>query len=174
MKIALNCLDIKKNEVSVYTIDVGTAYKPDYNFSFLREKDFLKREEKQRLNLLKLKNVSCIRCDDFVQKLVPCEAINLFKIFYEVLEVNCRVIISVPDYYAYSKKLLEIKNYHYKKIYSIEKKIFTISDPTGIYYNKTIWTHKRLERCLNKANFNNVKFNYKEKRKYKLSIIATK
>ena len=98
----------------------------------------------------------------------------MFKIIHKILGHKKVLLISVPDFYEYSKKLLETKKIHYKKIYNIEKKIFTSTDITGLFYNKTIWTFERLERCLTKAGFNNIKEDTRNRNKYNISLIAIK
>jgi len=98
-----------------------------------------------------------IYCNNFFHRVLVCESLEFFDIFYKMLEVGGELRLTVPNYYAYAQKILDTPPDKFRKINFIEMDMFSPSDSTGEFFNKTIWTFERLHRSLvGKAGFSKV------------------
>lgn len=173
--ISFNCWNFCKEEISIHTEDINTFYIPDFDFTFFKTKDHFKRKKKIQKKLLTFRNVDFIRSEYFFQKIFVCESLEYFKIIYEMLDDSGEFLITVPNFYEYSKLLLKTKKTNFKKINRIETTIFSNVDSTGLIYNKSIWNLERLKRSLiNKTGFRKIKLNKKNRSKYCISLTAIK
>ena len=173
--ISLNNSEFDSKSVNIHTADIGASYEPDMDFSFPDEFHPVKRKELIEKSLCGLQGVSEVYCNNFFQKVLVCESIDFFSVINEILNDGGRFRITVPDYYAYSDKLLKTKFNQFKSINLIEKAMFSASDSTGLFFNRTIWTFERLSRCLvQKAGFKKIARAPGGRKKYEIAIVAIK
>jgi len=174
--ISLNCRNFRHSEVHINTCDVGTLYTPDFDFSDLDEFDIWKKTCRLKYNLQRFDEleVDLVRCDDFLHRMQVCECLTLFEEVHRMLKKGGHFLITVLDIFKLVKFISQINPTDFQKLYHYERKLYSNTDSTGLYYNRTIWTYQRLETYLRMANFKNIEINNKEKDPYKLSIKAWK
>jgi hypothetical protein len=171
--ISLNTQQFRSNEIHIHTADIGATYEPDFDFTDLNEFDAWRKTCKLKYNLQRFKNVDYVRCDGFFHKMQVCESLTLFEEVHRMLKNNGSFLISVFDIFECIKKTSKIQSFDLIELYNSEKKLFSGTDSTGIYYNRTIWTFDRLKFYLIKANFKTVEKTSSEENSI-LSVIARK
>ena len=173
--ISLNCALFRSKEIHINTCDIGATYNPDFDFAEYNEIDAWRKTCKMKSNMHMFDEleVDVVRCDDFFQKMQVCESLTLFEEVHRVLKSGGQFLISVPDLVKIAEYMVEKKN-DLHTMYHYEKKLFSASDSTGLYYNRTIWTFDRFRTYLSMANFKDIQLNPKNDDTYKLSLIAWK
>lgn len=159
--ISLNTKEFRPTEIHIHTADIGSTYYPDFDFSDLDEFDAWRKTCKLKFNLQRFTDVDFVRCDYFLHKAQICEALTLFEEIHRMLrneenhkgEFHFRVF----NMYKYIQLMAKIPPNDFTNLYKSEKALFSYSDSTGVYFNRTIWTFERLHQYLKMANFSEVK-----------------
>jgi len=173
-----NSKHYRPTEINIHTVDLFYNYKPDFDWTFLTEEiDPWRRTCLFKTNFMKFEKLGAniIRSDGFLHKAHICENLTFFEDSYKILKDDGILSIKIIDMVSCAENLIrasEINNI--KKIQNLEKIIFSISDPTGIYYNRTILTLKRLEYYLTKVGFKEIEKDEKYSDKYHMTVNAKK
>ncbi len=153
--ISLNCKQFRANELQIHTADIGVNYIPDFDFSNLDEIDAWRKTCKLKNSLQQFENVDLVRCENWLHKVYICEALTLFEEAHKMLKPGGKILIEVLNLFSLMKELIGLK-IDSLNLYKYEKTIFSQTDSTGIYYNRTIWTFDRFKEYLMAAKFSNI------------------
>jgi len=103
---------------------------------------------------------SQVRYDHFLESIHVCETLKFFNRAYQLLKVGGVLTVSVVDFHYWFNKVINIQKDEtmadIQKIVAlegIEKRIFTDSDASGMYYHRTIFTKDRLKFYLERSFF---------------------
>ena len=173
--MSLNCRQFRPNELQVHTADIGTLIKPDFDFRDLEEMDPWRKTCKLKYNIQQFQEmkVDVVRCEGFFQKCLVCEALTIFQEVYGILKDDGQFIVTIPNFFKIFKELATINRRDFRAMLKCENIIFSPSDSTGLYYNRTIWSLDRLETYLEMAGFKTIKPNL-DASEDEISVIAKK
>jgi SAM-dependent methyltransferase len=153
LAISLNTNQFRQNEIHIHTADIGSTYIPDFDFSDLGEFDAWRKTCRLKFNLQRFSEVDYVRCDNFLHKMQVCESLTLFEEVHRMLKPSGCFLITVDNLFCIIEKISKTNPSDLMKLYDYEKLLFSGTDSTGLYYNRTIWTFERLRHYLKKANF---------------------
>lgn len=155
LKINYNCPFFRQDEINIQTIDLDFNYEPDFNYMDTndeidpwRKTCRLKAQFQRFIGL----GVDQIRSEGLIQKMHICENLTFFEDSFKMLKDDGVFIVKYMDLIAYFQHILTVKS-SIKELEKLEKTIFSPSDPTGQYYNKTLLTLDRIKYYLNKVGF---------------------
>jgi len=156
LRISINSLQFRPNELQLHTFDLGANYTPDFDLSDQDEFDAWRKTCKLKFALQQFKNVDLVRCEHFLHKFQVCEALTLFEEIHRMLKLDCQLIIQVPDFFSTIKACSKILPSNLTKLSYFEQRLFSSSDSSGLFFNRTIWTFERLKTYLERSNFSKV------------------
>lgn len=174
--ISLNTKTFRKNEVNIHTADIGSSYEPDFDFSDLGEIDAWRKTCRLITNFERFDecNVDAIRCEGFFHKMQVCESLTLFEQVYNILKDGGLFIISVLDLKGIAERISQLSNTDSMGLYNHERILFSGTDSTGVYFNRTIWTFDRLKTYLEMAKFRDIAINENDIGEFKIAVVAKK
>lgn len=172
--VSLNCHHFRSNEIHINTADIGCTYIPDFDFTDYDELDPWKRIWKLKYNMQQFDDIKMdfIRCEDFLHKMQVCEALTLFEEVHRMLRDGGTFQIKVVELLKVAKEIIDHPNQNSAYLYDAEKLLFSGSDSTGQFYNRTIWTQNRFKVYLGMAHFTDLEFI--EEGKFNLIVKAKK
>jgi len=104
-----------------------------------------------------------IRFDHFLESTHICDGYKWLNRAYQLLKKGGILNITVVDFKYLCNKILktdEMKNETKRivELEQLEKKLFTESDSSGMYYHRTLWTEDRIAFYLEKSFFYEYEF----------------
>jgi len=100
-----------------------------------------------------------VRFDHFLERTHICDGLKWLNRAYQLLDLGGVLTISVLDFYDLFARLIKTKtitsgaNKFKPSIEKYERLIFVDTDPSGMYYNRTIWTPERFDFYLKESFF---------------------
>lgn len=176
IKLNYNSFFFRADEVNIHTTDYFYDYSPDFDWINIGDEiDHWRRTcrlkvEYQRFQTL---GIDSIRTDGTMQRVHVCEGLTFFEDSYKNLVNGGELVIKYFDILKAFQKTIEYKD-SIKSLEKLEKEIFTQSDPTGLYYNKTIWTFDRIKWYLNKVGFSTVQLDKENSDELNTTVVAIK
>ena len=114
-----------------------------------------------------------IRSENFIHKIHICECLTFFEDSFKMLNDDGKLILKYMDLIAYFKEAYDNSS-SIKALEKLEKKIFVQSDPSGLYYNKTLITQNRIEYYLTKVGFKTIQKDEENSDKFNTCLICYK
>jgi hypothetical protein len=176
ININYNSFAFRKDEINIHTTDYFFDYQPDFDWINIgdeidhwRRTCRLKVEYQRFIDL----GIDQIRSDGTIQRLHVCEGLTFFEDSFKNLVPDGRLILRYFDL-SKAMDIVTKEKSSIKRLEVLEKKIFTESDPTGLYYNKTIWTFDRISWYLRKVNFKTIQLDIENCDEFHTALIAMK
>ena len=174
--INYNSRNFRPDEINIWTVDLFYSYTPDFDWTHIAgEVDPWRRTCKLKMNYKRFSDIgiNIIRTDEFIQKIYVCEGYTFFEDSFKLLKKDGVLILKYIDLMKISEAMIKEKEY-IKSVEKFERLLFSSSDPTGLYYNRTVWTYNRLQWYLGRSGFNHVEIDYDNSDEFNTTIIAKK
>lgn len=176
IKINYNSFFFRPDEINIHTTDFFFDYSPDFDWINIGDEiDPWRRTCRLKIEYQRFQQlgIDSIRTDGTLQRVHVCEGLTLFEDSYKNLIDKGEFKVKFLDL----SKMFEIAvrdKASIKRLEVLEKEIFTQSDPTGAYYNKTIWTFDRIKWYLEKVGFTLVQLDAENSDEMNTAVIAIK
>jgi hypothetical protein len=177
-KICLNYNSqfFRANEINIQTVALDFNYEADFNWTDVNDElDPWRKTCRLKANFQRFVGlgIDSIRSEDFIHKLHICESYTFFEDSFKMLQDDGVLTIKYLDLIAlFEDTIKQEKNI--KALEKLEKKIFTPTDPSGLYYNKTLLTFERLEFYLKRSGFKTVQKDIQNSDEFNVQIVAYK
>ena len=177
-KICLNYNSqfFRPNEINIQTVALDFNYEPDFNWTDVNDElDPWRKTCRLKANFQRFVGlgIDSIRSEDFIHKLHICEAYTFFEDSFKMLQDDGALTIKYLNLIALFKDTIKHEK-DIKKLEHLEKEIFTPTDPSGLYYNKTLLTFERVEFYLKRSGFKTVQKDIQNSDEFNVQIVAYK
>lgn len=164
LKININGRRFRDDEINIRIADIYETIKCDLNWCCHEIKDPWRRAKQHMILLDKTfgeNSIDQIRFDHFFAYTHICDTYKWINRSFQFLKVGGVFIASFVDFkYLFQKAMDSIDDNelsdHITELQEVEKKIFTSSDISGLYYHRTILTPKRINEYLKRSFFNDI------------------
>jgi len=174
--INYNSSFFRQNEINIHTVSLDFNYEPDFNWSDVNDEiDPWRKTCKLKANFQRFigLGIDSIRSEDFIHKLHICEIYTFIEDSFKMLQDDGVFTIKYLDLISLFKNTINSEK-NTKELEHLEKQIFTASDPSGLYYNKTLLTFERLEYYLKRAGFVTVQKDIQNSNDHNVQLVVYK
>jgi len=162
----------REHELNLKLSEVYPNVEYDIDFSFHEESDPWNRATLHREAFEPFKNkINLVRFDHWLDQTHVCDCLKWMNRAYQLLRLDGTILIHVIDFMDLFQVMINAKD---RDIEALERMIFTESDATGMYYNRTVWTDKRLRAYLSQSFFSNIEITREYSEFFRCKVITVK